>query len=440
MEFAVLPRSGKTGTARLEPRFETEPLLHRVLKPILRSWRRLARVTTVVPLLRPVYEAIQLHHRPGETIVVACSSALGARVAHDQMGVPLVTIHLAPLVFRSVRRPPVQPPFVLPSWSPLWLRHSAYWLLDALMLDPLLAGPINAFRRELKLPPVHHLLQEWRHSPQRVIGLFPPWFAASQSDWPPQTQLTGFPLYDDAERMRESAELRRYLDDGEPPIVFTLGSVLKDNRRFFEEAVRACLRLGKRGLLLSPFRDQVPASLPHGLRHFEYVPFSRLLPRAAALVYHGGIGTAAQALRAGVPQVVVPQKNDQWDNAVHLESLGVARRLRSGWFHGPDLARTLEELLHSPAVAEACRTVAAVPRWRRPRRDVPADRGTATLLCRRLTAYRADTRTAGNDLPVAEVARLRVGRPNPKSGDFGYGNLEPAARPPRFLLHAATAW
>jgi UDP:flavonoid glycosyltransferase YjiC (YdhE family) len=358
MEFVSLPRPGKTGTARPERRLGAGPLLQWALKPVLRSWFRLARATTVLPLLRPVYEAIRRHHRPDETVVVACSAALGARVAHDRLGVPLVTVHLAPLVFRSVRRPAVQPPFVLPDWSPLWLRRSAFRLLDALILDPLLAGPIDAFRRELGLPPLRQPLHEWRHSPQRVVGLFPPWFAAPQPDWPAQTRLTGFPLYDEAERVRESSDLRRFLDDGEPPVVFTMGSVLKDNRRFFEEAVRACVRLGRRGMLLSPFREQVPASLPPGVRHFEYVPFSRLLPRAAALVYHGGIGTAAQALRAGVPQVVVPQKNDQWDNARHLEALGVARQSRSGWFRGPDLARTLEELLHSPAVGAACRAVA----------------------------------------------------------------------------------
>jgi UDP:flavonoid glycosyltransferase YjiC (YdhE family) len=75
-------------------------------------------------------------------------------------------------------------------------------------------------------------------------------------------------------------------------------------RRFFSAAVDACQRLGRRGVLLTPFAEQVPPSLPQTVKHFDYIPFSRILPRSAALVHHGGIGTTAQGLRAGVCQIV----------------------------------------------------------------------------------------------------------------------------------------
>jgi UDP:flavonoid glycosyltransferase YjiC (YdhE family) len=61
----------------------------------------------------------------------------------------------------------------------------------------------------------------------------------------------------------------------------------------------ALSRSGQRGILLTQFPEQLPATLPNGVRHFNYVPFSRVLPCAAAFVHHGGIGTTAQALAAG---------------------------------------------------------------------------------------------------------------------------------------------
>jgi UDP:flavonoid glycosyltransferase YjiC (YdhE family) len=98
--------------------------------------------------------------------------------------------------------------------------------------------------------------------------------------------------------------------------------------------------------------------LPPGVAHFDYVPFSQVLPRAAALVHHGGIGTCAQGLAAGVPQVVMPLAHDQPDNADRLRRLGVSRTLMPKRFGGPALAATLDELLRCERTAKACRDVA----------------------------------------------------------------------------------
>ena len=69
--------------------------------------------------------------------------------------------------------------------------------------------------------------KDWCHSPQRVLGLFPDWFGAVQPDWPPQTRLTGFPLQDGRTEAELPAEVRAFLDAGEPPIVFTPGSAMR---------------------------------------------------------------------------------------------------------------------------------------------------------------------------------------------------------------------
>jgi rhamnosyltransferase subunit B len=68
--------------------------------------------------------------------------------------------------------------------------------------------------------------------------------------------------------------------------------------------------------------------LPEGAHHVAYAPFSSLLPRLSLLIHHGGIGTSAQTLAAGIPQIVVPFAHDQFDNAARLRRLGVSRTLR----------------------------------------------------------------------------------------------------------------
>jgi UDP:flavonoid glycosyltransferase YjiC (YdhE family) len=322
--------------------------------PGVRRWRKLARPSTLLPMLRPVYDFIARHHVPGRTVVVAVGAALGARVARDRLPVRLVTAHLAPAHLRSARQPPRVPPLAPPRWAPPWAARAAYRLADALILDPTLAGPVNALRAELGLPPVRRVLDGWRHSPDGVLGLFPDWFAPPQPDWPPGTRLAGFPLHDDAGRVGVPAWVEAFLAGGEPPLVFTPGSAAHDERRFFAESAEACRRLGRRALFLTRFRDQLPARLPEGVRHVDYLPFSRVLPRAAALVHHGGVGTASQALAAAVPQVVAPAKHDQWDNAERLARLGVARVLPPRRYRAEAVAPALAGLLGSPEVTRRC--------------------------------------------------------------------------------------
>jgi UDP:flavonoid glycosyltransferase YjiC (YdhE family) len=123
-------------------------------------------------------------------------------------------------------------------------------------------------------------------------------------------------------------------------------------------AVEASDRLGQRGILLTKYAEQLPAKLPPSVRHFGFVPMSKLLPRTAALVHHGGIGSCAQGLAAGVPHVVQPMSYDQFDNSRRLARLGVADEIGVHDFRGRNIADALVKLLDSPKVASQCREFA----------------------------------------------------------------------------------
>lgn len=225
--------------------------------------------------------------------------------------------------------------------------------------DPLVAPALNGLRRELGLPPVKRVMTQYLHSPQRVIGLFPSWFAMPPPDWPPQVRLTGFPLFDERQFTPLAPDLQQFLDEGEPPIAFTPGSAMWTGHRFFAESARACALLGHRGLLLTRHADQIPRRLPAGVRHVSYAPFSQLLPRCAALVHHTGIGTSAQALRAGIPELLVPFAHDQHDNAARLIRLGVARKIEPRAYRAGATAALLDELISCDSVGLCARQIAA---------------------------------------------------------------------------------
>jgi rhamnosyltransferase subunit B len=327
-----------------------------------RIWHPLRGARTIIdlavrPLLEPIYRSILDHQTPGRTLVCGSSLAFGARVAQEAEGIPLVSVHLSPLLFRSDYEGPRLP--VLPVHrGPLWFRRLQWWLVDG-GSDRAICPWLNGFRGRFGLPPVRHVFRDWMHSPLRIVALFPEWFAPRQPDWPAQTRLTGFPLYSEEGVVEPAADVVRFVEAGLPPLVFTPGSANVFGGDFFAAAAEACQRLGHRGLLLTRFAEQVPNALPAGVRHVDFVPFRWLLKRSALLVHHGGIGSMSQALAAGVPQVIMPMGFDQFDNAARVERLGVGRSLPPKRFRGAALADMIHGLLSDAAVAGRCRDVAA---------------------------------------------------------------------------------
>jgi UDP:flavonoid glycosyltransferase YjiC (YdhE family) len=170
--------------------------------------------------------------------------------------------------------------------------------------------------------------------------------------------LTGFILHDEAGRpLPPGAE--EFLGQGPAPVLVTPGSAATDRGAFFRATVGACAALGARAMLVTNHPDQLPRRLPSGIRAFPYVPFSRVLRHCAGIVYHGGIGTLAQALRAGVPHLVVPNTFDQPDNGRRIERLGVGTMVGArAYGRGDRAARALSGVLGSAAVRDRCRELA----------------------------------------------------------------------------------
>jgi UDP:flavonoid glycosyltransferase YjiC (YdhE family) len=192
---------------------------------------------------------------------------------------------------------------------------------------------------------------EGMNSPDLVLALFSEALATPQPDWPKQTCVTGFTFYDRNGDTGLSPELASFLDAGDPPIVFTLGSsAVWVADKFYLESAKAALKLGYRAVLLVGNNNP---SLPKELQSkdigvFDYAPYSELFHRAAAIVHQGGVGTTAQVLRSGRPMLVVPFSNDQPDNAARITRLGVGRTIDRDRYTASRAAKELNRLLREP--------------------------------------------------------------------------------------------
>ena len=324
-----------------------------------------------------------------EMAVVASPLAWGARIAQDLYEIPTATLHVMPFLIESRSAPPILPGLPLPQVLPPRLRAYINSGADKYAAGPVALPPLNALRARLGLDPVKRL-RHWWNSPKRMLLMFPDWYAAPQADWPAQAVQLGFPIVDHFGDVAVlPPELSAFLAAGEPPVAFTYGSAMRRGEAFFATAVELCRRTGRRGVLLAPQGGQIPADLPPHVIHVPYAPMSTLLPSCAALVHHGGVGTVAQALAAGVPQLVVPVAFDHFDEGRRLTERNLGATMDRRFFWPGRAARVLTRLLADPAVLRACAEA----------RTRIADGGDAiTRACDQVEALRRSAAAAPDDI------------------------------------------
>jgi len=339
---------------RIRPDLEPDPAAVEHLSHPQRGPERLLR-EELFPRVRETYEDLVEAARGADVLVVGELLYVAPLVA-AKLGLPWANVILSPSSFLSACDPCV----LAPAPALHGLRHLGPWphrLIFALgrFITSRWSAPLHALRRELGFPPAPSPVFEGKHSPELVLTMFPEFLAAPQPDWPAQVVQTGFPFFSQPGRPGTMEKLEAFLAAGEPPLVFTLGSTaVHIGRDFYQSAADAARLLGRRAILLLGKNPAPPDLAGDGLA-LDYVPLGSVLPRAAAVVHHGGIGTCAEALRAGLPSLIVPFGFDQPDNAERLRRLGVARILRRDRVSCATLVTGLRELLANPALAARAR-------------------------------------------------------------------------------------
>ncbi len=316
-----------------------------------------AMAEMLINLMKPLYQIIKDEYVPDETVITGSNFAIGARVASEKLKIPMASVYISPAAIRSIHdQIPIMALPEVSRYFPSAIKKFVFVAVDYFVMDKVLTPSINSFRSELALSPIRNIFGKWIHSPQMVIGLFPNWFAPPQIDWPPNTYLTGFPLFDPIELGGDWVNVERFISN-DPPIVFAACSIKKDLKEFFEVSVEVCRILKRRGIFICKFSEYIPTDLPDYTRHFHYIPFAKLLPKSVALVHQGSLGNAAQALRAGIPQLTMPEALDHPEIADRLNRLGVGLSIKPDKYQAHKVADGLKYLLESPVVTKNCRFI-----------------------------------------------------------------------------------
>jgi UDP:flavonoid glycosyltransferase YjiC (YdhE family) len=311
--------------------------------------------TMLLPHIAEMYSDLS-QAAQGADFLICGEVVLAASLVSEKQRIPWAGAILAPFSFFSIYDPP---PFPFLPGAACFTSAPPFVQRQLLTLGRLMTRswnePINALRRSLGLRVSKDAILTDRFSPTLNLALFSKQLGHPQPDWPRNVVQAGFVLYDPGGDTRQ-APLEEFLSSGPPPIIFTLGSAaVMDPGRFFEESAEAVRRIGARGLLLMG-KNPLPARLPTELFAAEYAPYSSVFARSSCVVHQGGVGTTAQAMRAGVPQLVMPYAYDQPDNASRMVRLGVGLSVSRRRYRADTVMQQLQALT-APSFHERARDV-----------------------------------------------------------------------------------
>lgn len=313
----------------------------------------------LLPLVPQMIERAQGAIREWKPDVAAMHPiCLGVSWAAERAGVPCVHANLAPSTWFNPDDRLVLAPWRSERVTRLGVRTDL--IVARVMIRLALDRALNGHRRVMGLPARRDNWFLEARGGALNLGLWSPLFRGPIKGDPPTGRICGFPWFDRYRQREAGGELWRFVEAGEPPVVFTLGTAAVHTAgQFYEHAAGACRLLGRRGLLLVGRAEYLPGDLPAGVEAFTYAPYSALLPRAAATVHHGGIGTTAQGLRAGRPTVVVPLSHDQFDNAARVKRMGVSETVHHSRVTAERLAGALRKVLDDAEVGRRAGEIGA---------------------------------------------------------------------------------
>jgi len=280
-------------------------------------------VRRATPLLKR-YFADALPHQMQELLIICADAdalvwgglALTAPSVAEHLRIPALGVLYSTCMVPSGLHPP--PTVRWHGLSP-WVNRALWWLHDRLAAT-MMGQPLNQARRQTGLKEVElhdHLLHGCEYAIAADEMIFP-----GDRAWPPNLQRANYLFLNDPEPL--DPELDAWLRNGEPPVYIGFGSMGGPFAQRIETLLLEAMEAsGRRCLIAAGWAGIGNQTLPSGWLCVAAAPHTQLFPRLAAVVHHGGSGTTAQALRAGVPQVLLPLILDQYHHAHRLHLAGL---------------------------------------------------------------------------------------------------------------------
>ncbi len=329
------------------------------IRQIMREWKgpQFLLREYMLPHLRESYSDLLEVAREADLILTHPLTYAGPIIA-EKYNIPWASAVIAPISLFSAYDPPV---FAGTPWTTGFARRGPAAGRIVLALSRFYTRnwmkPVYGLRRELGMTRGQNPIFDGQYSPYMVLALFPRILAEPQPDWPPNTVVCGYPFLEqihDEWRMPEG--LHQFLEDGPPPVVFTLGSsAVVEAGAFYTVSLEVARSLGVRAVLLTgPVEENVPQK-PHSGDVFvcQFAPYSALFPRCRAVVSSAGMGTISEGLRAGRPMLLVTYSHDQPDNAGRVRRLGISEYVNRKIYKAEKAVPLLKKLLAKGVRAKA---------------------------------------------------------------------------------------
>ncbi|MBK8784733.1 MAG: glycosyltransferase family 1 protein, partial [Anaerolineales bacterium] len=242
----------------------------------------------------------------------------------EKLDIPLLQSHLAPFT-PTKTFPSALLPQSLPNLGGAFnlISHQITRQLTWLGFQPALS---LARQKVLGLPPASFSRPFYSDHSKGLPTLygFSPSVIPNPPDWGDDIHVTGYWFLDSADNWNPPSDLVDFLEAGSPPIYIGFGSMSSRNPQGTADlVVEAVKKTNQRALLFSGWGGLHKENLPDSILIIDSTPHDWLFPRVAAVVHHGGAGTTAAGLRAGVPTTVIPFFGDQPFWGRRIADLGV---------------------------------------------------------------------------------------------------------------------
>lgn len=248
--------------------------------------------------------------------------AVGAHTFARKKGIPDIHIQMFPMFTPTGDYPNV----TWPNWNMRSLNRFTHQVASNTSWWTARLG-FERVRRQAGLPrrTLHWPFDDHQHRPRTpILCAWSPSVLPASNDWPSHVHVTGYYFFSKDHAYESPAELTSFLQGGESPICVTFGSMVNRDREQINRIVREALKQTKnRGIVLSGWSG-VQERSSKDLLYLDAVPHDSLLPHCKMVIHHGGAGTTAAGLRAGIPNIVVPFMGDQrfWGDRVYAIGVG----------------------------------------------------------------------------------------------------------------------
>lgn len=343
---------------------------------------------SILPALPGTVEALR-DACNGADLLISTVQQAAAGIVAELTRVPWVSLALSPMTIPSAAIA-LHPSLTMAPRPLQPLVNRTAWAVTVPAARRLGDGGLNRVRTSFGLHPRRDALLRGNRSPSLTAVTVSPAFFPRPLDWPPYVRPTGFLFWDTPTTWAESAALADFLAAPGPVVAVSSGSmspligdIFAD---FYRTSMAAIRQSGARALVVGAPPEALPATRPADVLAVPFAPFSTVYPRCAAVIHHGGIGTTAQGLRAGVPALVAPWGVDQYFDGMQVARLGAGRWLPRRRYTVARAAAVLTALLHQPVYRAQAGVVAG---------QIAREDGVATLcaaiedLLRRTTRHNA---------------------------------------------------